>query len=322
MPQNCDEKYKYKTSKRNTENDKSIECGNKEFQIGEYVQQPKQSDSNNRSASVVASSSIISNGLANITMSPERRSEPSLDETNYLQPSSQVKSYDSIDVASVSSPVSGDTSKSVGPIDGGIATINPNNNRSSDDETELRLYVQSNNPSVSTDSLVTQINNISSLVLSIKSTESESDNIQTDSTTVNTDCESTIPLWRSPAFLLVCLSYTFYTIHYQSLFMNILNKADHAGISSDTSVWLYTVLGASAFVFRVIALTLIKINFTVLLYSAGIAGCIAAISSLLVPFMNTFPLLVVYCIVWGGSLGKVLVFIFEIQYFFYIIISA
>jgi hypothetical protein len=39
---------------------------------------------------------------------------------------------------------------------------------------------------------------------------------------------------------------------------------------------------------------------------------VAGIATLLVPFCHTYLLLIIYCIVWGGFIGKFLVSSFEI----------
>ena len=116
---------------------------------------------------------------------------------------------------------------------------------------------------------------------------------------------SNYQLWTRPLFILVLFSYVLFIIHYQAVFIYITRKSKSVGISDQKGAWLLTTIGFSSFILRIAAVTIISMELTTLLYTGGIAGCLASISCLLIPAMETFPLLIVCSVIWGICLGKV-----------------
>ena len=118
-----------------------------------------------------------------------------------------------------------------------------------------------------------------------------------------TDRASQTNLLRNPLFLLLCLSYSLFVIHFMTVYMQIILKANYSGISEDKSVWLLTIMSASAITFRMTLVLIIK-DFKVLVILAGLTGCLGAIVSMLMPLFSTFPLMVMYSVIWGACLGN------------------
>ena len=109
---------------------------------------------------------------------------------------------------------------------------------------------------------------------------------------------------KDPVFHLLCVSYVFFTLHYLIGYMYITLKSTSEGLSANKSVWLFTTIALSSVILR-LTLTIIIKDSNVFMYSAGIAGVIASVVSLFMPLLTTYPLLLVYCVIWGGCQGTV-----------------
>ena len=109
---------------------------------------------------------------------------------------------------------------------------------------------------------------------------------------------------KHPVFLLLCVSYVFFVLHYLIGYMYITLKSTNEGLSANKCVWLFTTIALSSVLLR-LTLTMIIKDFNVFMYSAGVAGVIASAASLVMPLLTTYPLLLVYSVIWGGCQGTV-----------------